>query len=78
MTTRWLVYPDFSNRLFYCALQDALVHVMALFPRSAGYRIVSEGSSRCWEKILPTEFSGSARIFTRKRERQTHFSGSGA
>src|SRR5439155_17049524 len=37
-----------------------------------------DSSSRCWEKILPTEFSGSTRKFARKRERQIHFARSGA
>ena len=68
----------FSNRLFYCTLQDALVYVMALLPCSAGFRIVSDRSSRRWEEILPTEFSGSTRIFAPKRERQIHLPCSGA
>src|SRR5262249_15222971 len=77
MTTRRFVNTSLSNRVLYCTLQEALVCVMALLPCSPGYRIASDRSSGCRKEILPAEFSGSARVFTGKCERQTHFSGSG-
>src|SRR5260370_32057156 len=78
MTTCWLIYPRFANGLFYCPLQYAFVDVVALLPGSASHRISGDRSARCWEKVLPSKFSGRSGIFARERERQVHFSGPGA